>query len=222
MKQIIFPILKKLTTMVESYPDLFQLTIKYSNIMLILYPATSPLLSILIEQPDRTEIDSLLFPKGEEIMPHFWLELVNSKLIQNPNHSFWWSPRLMVIESPESIETQKLVIGACGFKAPPDPMGSVEIGYGVIPSQQQKGFATQAVTLLVEECFSRPEVQTIVAYTSPSESASGRVLTKNSFVRDGSKIDPEDGEVWAWKRTRPRTILSELGSRFTLGDLPND
>jgi RimJ/RimL family protein N-acetyltransferase len=182
--------------------------------MLTLYPATSPLLSILIEQPDRTEIDGFLFPKGEEITPLFWLEFLNSKLIDEPENFFWWSPRLMIVN-------QCHVIGACGFKAPPDQTGSVEIGYGVVPSQQQQGFATQAVALLLEETFSRPEIKTIVAYTIPSESASGRVLAKNNFERDGSKIDPEDGEIWVWKRTRSKTILSKPNSRFTSGEVLN-
>jgi RimJ/RimL family protein N-acetyltransferase len=189
--------------------------------MLKLYPATSPLLSILIEQPDRTEIDGLLFPKGEEITPFFWLEFLNSKLTDEPENFFWWSPRLMMIDSPEAIVHQGFVVGACGFKAPPDQTGSVEIGYGVIPSQQQQGFATQAVALLLEETFSRSEIKTIVAYTIPSESASGRVLAKNKFERDGSKIDPEDGEVWVWKRTRSMTILSKPNSRFTSGEVLN-
>lgn len=35
----------------------------------------------------------------------------------------------------------------------------------------------------------------IVAYTVPMSSASGEVLEKNQFMRDRSKIDPEDGEI---------------------------
>jgi RimJ/RimL family protein N-acetyltransferase len=182
--------------------------------MLTLHPATSPLLSTLIEQPNRTEIDGFQFPKGEEITPLFWLEFLNSKLIDEPENFFWWSPRLMIVN-------QCHVVGACGFKAPPDQTGSVEIGYGVIPSQQKQGFATQAVALLLEETFSRSEIKTIVAYTIPSESASGRVLAKNNFERDGSKIDPEDGEVWVWKRTRSKAILSKPNPRSISGDILN-
>jgi RimJ/RimL family protein N-acetyltransferase len=71
-----------------------------------------------------------------------------------------------------------------------------------VPSQQGQGFATQAVDLLVEERFSKAEIKMIVAYTLPMDSASGRVLEKSQFVRDGSKIDPEDGEIWFWRRSR--------------------
>jgi RimJ/RimL family protein N-acetyltransferase len=71
-----------------------------------------------------------------------------------------------------------------------------------VPSQQGHGFATQAVDLLVKEGFSKTEIQIIVAYTVPMNSASGRVLEKNQFMRGRSKIDPEDGEVWVWRRAR--------------------
>ena len=91
---------------------------------------------------------------------------------------------------------------AIGFKSLPDSNESVEIGYGIVPSQQGQGFATQAVDLLVKEEFSKAEIQMIVAYTVQMNSASGRVLEKNQFTRDGSKIDPEDGEVWVWRRAR--------------------
>lgn len=89
-----------------------------------------------------------------------------------------------------------------GFKGIPDIDGSVEIGYGVVISQQRRGFATQAVNLLVREGFSRKEVTTIVACTAASNLASCRVLEKNQFVRRGSKIDREDGEVLIWQKMR--------------------
>jgi RimJ/RimL family protein N-acetyltransferase len=162
--------------------------------MLILHRATSHQLSALLEQPERCEIDELLLPRSEEIAPCFLLEFVRDQLNQDPENNFWWSPRLIVVE--------RLIVGMCGFKSPPDINGSVEIGYGIVASQQRQGFATQAANLLVEEGFSRSEIKAIVAYTTPSNPASWRVLEKNQFVRDGSKIDPEDGEVWVWQRMR--------------------
>lgn len=162
--------------------------------MLILHQATRHQLSALLEQPERSEIDELLLPESEEIAPRFLLEFVSDRLNQDPENNFWWSPRLIVVD--------RLIVGMCGFKSPPDINGSVEIGYGIVASQQRQGFATQAANLLVEEGFSRSEIKAIVAYTTPSNSASWRVLEKNQFVRDGSRIDPEDGEVWVWQRMR--------------------
>jgi RimJ/RimL family protein N-acetyltransferase len=162
--------------------------------MLTLHQATSSQLSALLEQPERSDIDGLLLPKSEEIAPSFWIEFVNDQLNQDPKNCFWWSPRLIVVD--------QLVVGMIGFKSSPDSKGWVEIGYGIVPSQQGQGFATQAVDLLVKEGLSKAEIQMIVAYTVPINSASGRVLEKNQFMRDGSKIDPEDGEVQVWRRGR--------------------
>jgi RimJ/RimL family protein N-acetyltransferase len=170
--------------------------------MLILQQATSHQLSALLEQPERSDLDGLLLPKSEEVAPRFWIEFVNEQLSQDPRNSFWWSPRSIVVDSLAEGLHQRLIVGAIGFKSPPDSYGSVEIGYGIVPSQQGRGFATQAVDLLVKEAFSKAEIQTIVAYTVPMNSASGRVLEKNQFMRNGSKIDPEDGEVWVWQKSR--------------------
>jgi RimJ/RimL family protein N-acetyltransferase len=162
--------------------------------MLILHQATRHQLFALLEQPERSEIDELLLPVSEEVAPRFLLEFVSDRLNQDPENNFWWSPRLIAVD--------RLIVGMCSFKSPPDINGSIEIGYGIVASQQRQGFATQAVNLLVEEGFSRHEIKAIVACTTPSNSASWRVLEKNQFVRDGSKIDPEDGEVWVWQRIR--------------------
>jgi [ribosomal protein S5]-alanine N-acetyltransferase len=161
--------------------------------MLTLHQATSSQLSALLK-PESSYIDGLILPKREEVAPRFWIEFVNDQLNQDPKNCFWWSPRSIVVD--------RLIVGMIGFKSPPDSNGSVEIGYGIVPSRQGQGFATQAVDLLVKEGFSKAEIQMIVAYTVPMNSASGRVLEKNQFMKDGSKIDPEDGEVWVWRRVR--------------------
>ncbi|MEO1402189.1 MAG: GNAT family protein [Cyanobacteria bacterium J06635_1] len=162
--------------------------------MLILHQTTSYQLSALLEQSECSEIDGLICPEGEEIAPRFLLEFLSDQLSQDAGNHFWWAPRLIVVE--------RLVVGMSSFKSPPDSNGTVEIGYGVVASQQGKGFATQAVDLLVRGGFSKAEIQSIVACTIPTHSASGRVLEKNQFARDGTLIDPEDGEVWVWRKPR--------------------
>jgi [ribosomal protein S5]-alanine N-acetyltransferase len=162
--------------------------------MLILHQATSQQLFALLKQPEYSEIDGLRIPESEEVAPKFLLEFVSNQLRQDPRNKFWWTPRLIVVE--------QLVVGMCGFKSPPDSKGIVEIGYGIVDSQQSQGFATQAVALLVREGFSRSETQMIMACTTLMNLASGRVLEKNQFTRHGSKIDPENGAVWVWQRTR--------------------
>lgn len=161
--------------------------------MVILYRATNSLLSKLIQKSQYSEIDGLVLPVGEEIAPRFLLKLVSDRSKQDPKNSFWWLPRLIVVE--------RAIVGMISFKNPPDLDGSIEIGYGIVPSQQRRGFATQAVNLLVQEGFSRPKIQTIVAYTSVFNLASQKVLEKNQFVREENKLDLEDG-VLVWRKMR--------------------
>ncbi|MGF1589523.1 MAG: GNAT family N-acetyltransferase [Pleurocapsa sp.] len=123
--------------------------------MVILYRATNSQLSSLLESSKYLEIDGLLLPVGEEIAPRFLLELEIAELNQDFKNCFWWTPRLIVVD--------QLIVGMISFKKPPDLSGSVEIGYGIVSSQRKRGFATQAVNLLVKEGFSRTEVQMIVA-----------------------------------------------------------
>jgi [ribosomal protein S5]-alanine N-acetyltransferase len=106
----------------------------------------------------------------------------------------------VVIDSLVAGLQRQLVVGMIGFKNTPGSDGIVEVGYGIVPSQQELGFATQALDLIVREGFYRSEIKAIKDCTMPYPTASGRVLEKNRFVRDGSKIDPEDGEVWVWRR----------------------
>lgn len=162
--------------------------------MVILYQATSSQLSTLLEESKCLEIDGLLLPKGEEIAPRFLLEFANNQLNQDPENYFWSSPRLIVVD--------RLIVGMISFKNSPDLNGSVEIGYGIVPSQQRHGFATQAVKLLVKQGFSKSEIKMIMAYTSTSNLASQKVLSKNQFVKDKSTVNQEHEEVIAWRKMR--------------------
>jgi [ribosomal protein S5]-alanine N-acetyltransferase len=170
---------------------------------LILRQANIQQLYKLLERPEHPEIDGLRMPMGEAIVPDFLIEFLIDRLNQEPENSFWWSPWFLVVESLVNGVQHQLAVGMIGFKNAPGNDGIVEIGYGIVPSQQNLGFATQAVDLIVREGFSNSEVTRIEACTMPYPTASGRVLEKNKFVRDGSKIDPDDGEVWVWRRTNP-------------------
>src|SRR5215204_4694476 len=94
------------------------------------------------------------------------------------------------------------VIGTAGFKGPPDTLGVVEIAYGIVPSQEGRGFATEAAGALVAFAFASEHVQLVRAHTLPMSNASTRVLEKCGFGHMGSVIDSEDGPVWRWERRR--------------------
>ena len=70
-----------------------------------------------------------------------------------------------------------LVVGGVGFFGPPE-RGSVEIGYGVVPSRRSRGYATEAVHAMIEFAFRQDGVQSVRAGVELSNPASVRVLEK--------------------------------------------
>jgi RimJ/RimL family protein N-acetyltransferase len=92
------------------------------------------------------------------------------------------------------------VIGSAAFKGAPDEDGVVEIAYGIAPSYEGHGYATEAAKALVAFALERVDVTSIRAHTKPENNASGRVLAKSGFHQVGEVVDPEDGLVWRWER----------------------
>lgn len=157
--------------------------------MLILKKSNIQQLTALL---NKQQINEFIIPQNEEIAPSFLLEFAIDKLTKEPDNYFWWTPRLIVVD--------KLIVGMCGFKSLPQKDNSVEIGYGVIPSQQRKEFATRAVEVLLKEAFSQIEVKSVIAQTDLSNYSSQKVLQKNEFIQQGSKIDLDDGELIIWQK----------------------
>jgi [ribosomal protein S5]-alanine N-acetyltransferase len=103
----------------------------------------------------------------------------------------------------------RVVIGAGGFKGLPAPeinaqsaahRSVVEIAYGIVPTYQCQGFATETAQALVDFAIADGRANTIRAHTLPEPNASTRVLTKCGFNKVGEVVDPEDGLVWRWER----------------------
>jgi ribosomal-protein-alanine N-acetyltransferase len=92
------------------------------------------------------------------------------------------------------------VIGSAGFKGAPDDDGVVEIAYGIAPSYEGCGYATEAARALVAFALERVDVTSVRAHTKPENNSSGRVLAKCGFQQLGEVMDPEDGLVWRWER----------------------
>ena len=97
--------------------------------------------------------------------------------------------------------SDQVVVGMGGFKGPPGAENLVEIAYGVVPSYQNKGLATEAARALVRFAFASGRgIRVVRAHTLPEPNASTRVLTKCGFARVGEVLDPEDGPVWRWEK----------------------
>jgi RimJ/RimL family protein N-acetyltransferase len=92
------------------------------------------------------------------------------------------------------------IVGGVGFLSSPEADGSVEIGYGLAPSAQGRGYATEAVHALV--ALARAQgASSVVAMTEPDNAASHRVLERCGFVPDGEIESADDGPLWRWRRS---------------------
>src|ERR1041385_6253242 len=114
-----------------------------------------------------------------------------------------WAVWYILLRGP-----RPLLIGTCGFKGPPDAGGRVEIGYGIVESQQRRGLASEATNALTEHAFSRG-VRAVLAHTFERLTTSVRVLEKCGFrmVGPGFEEVPEEerrglGELLLFERTR--------------------
>jgi ribosomal-protein-alanine N-acetyltransferase len=163
---------------------------------LLLRPYTSEELLALIEQPERFErlagfpASPALrgFMVSDDVSPAWTASL---RTIQGSDP---WRLGFGVID-----KESRTVIGGASFKGPPDTTGTVEIAYGIVPSFERRGYATEAARALVDYARKNEDVRQIIAHTMPETNASTRVLTKCGFTFAGDVIDPEDGRVWRWE-----------------------
>lgn len=111
-------------------------------------------------------------------------------------------------QSPDDIpwggtlidRAEQAAVGQMGCKGLPEH-GSVEIGYGINPSYQNRGYATEMVQRLSAWALTQPAVQRVTAECRTDNYGSIRVLEKSGFVRTGQRMDEEDGLLLTWERT---------------------
>ncbi len=92
------------------------------------------------------------------------------------------------------------IVGLCGFKDVPTD-DSVEIAYFTFPRFEGRGYATRTIGQLMALAWS--DAALIIAHTLPVANASSTALARHGFVHAGEMIDPDDGLVWRWEKSRP-------------------
>ncbi|MDR7071708.1 GNAT family N-acetyltransferase [Fictibacillus barbaricus] len=85
------------------------------------------------------------------------------------------------------------IIGDIGFKGKPDN-NLVEIGYGIIPSAQNKGYATESVQSIIEWAFASADVHKVTAECLADNTASIKVLEKLNMKQTG-----REGDMLKWE-----------------------
>lgn len=111
--------------------------------------------------------------------------------LQNDNSQLGWGVWFVVDKTTDTI------VGDIGFKGKPTADHTVEIGYGIIPSAQNKGYATEAVGALIEWAFASGQVKRIIAECLQDNFPSIKVLGKLGLKESG-----QEGDMIKWEMTK--------------------
>lgn len=105
---------------------------------------------------------------------------------ENPSHIRWY---YRVIVDRES----NIVVGSTSFHAAPDERGMIEIGVGIAPEEQGKGFASEAISGMWTWASTEPSVKFLRYSVSPNNVASMKIIENFDFPKVGEQHDEVDG-----------------------------
>jgi RimJ/RimL family protein N-acetyltransferase len=100
------------------------------------------------------------------------------------------------------------IVGNAGFHDRPDASGMVEIGYTVLPAHRRRGYGREIAHTLWTWAAAQPEVTTLRASVSPTNTASRRIIEGAGLRHAGEQMDPEDGLEWVYEL--PAGLLRSL------------
>lgn len=109
-----------------------------------------------------------------ELGPHIGMYLENLK---EDSSVLGWGVWLIIDKQTNKI------IGDIGFKGKPDDEKTVEVGYGITASEQNKGFATEALHRIVSWAFNTNSVNKIKAECLEDNLPSIKVLQKLNMTK---------------------------------------
>ena len=86
--------------------------------------------------------------------------------------------------------------------------GEVEVGYFVVPNERKKGYASEAIKIMIDYLFLSKDTVRIQARTDPQNLASWKALEKAGFTKEG--ILRKTCFCWGeWKNDCMYSILRE-------------
>jgi ribosomal-protein-alanine N-acetyltransferase len=124
-----------------------------------------------------------------EFLAETWLWTLRlGQLIGEPDCAPWLVRAVVVAEG----EAAGTVVGHAGFHGPPDPHGTVEVGYRICPEHRRRGHASAALGELL--AYARAHgAKTVRASISPGNAASLALAGAHGFVQNGERTDEIDG-----------------------------
>jgi len=132
--------------------------------------------------------DDWLEDDSEEILPVI-AEMVRGAPTDGADARWgWW----LIVHRAE-----RTLIGDVSARPSRDGTGTVEIGYGIVPTYQGHGYATEAAGAVLAWTLRQPGVARVVACCLRDNRASRRVLEKLGLRQVGT-----DGVLLVWERQR--------------------
>ncbi len=132
---------------------------------------------------DKTVID-------ENVIRAIGMKL--AKMAKLPVEKHIWQTYWLIVERDEQIG-----IGLAGFKSPPDDTGLSEVGYGIAPVWQHRGYMSEALRGLLDWAFTQPDCLGVTA-TAVQNPASRQLLEKLGAVL----IEEDENESsWVFKKS---------------------
>ena len=135
---------------------------------LIIYPAS------------KEQMEAFIAAQSIDVLKVAYTEMLNGCLT-HPDQWEWYA--IWMAELKDGMH-----IGELCFKGITKE-GNTEIGYGIADEHQGCGYATEAVSALVDWALKQPGVSCVTAETEESNIASQKVLEKTGFIPTG-----ENGE----------------------------
>ncbi len=157
-----------------------------------LMPLSPIQLSLYIEDPHQLEVE-LHIPVSRLVVTEIVKRAIGMKLAkmaQSDSEKLAWYTYWLVV-----VRSIPYGAGLIGFKGVPDANGEVEIGYGIDPAYQGKGYTTEAARAMIQWAFSSHDCQAVTAlHTLRSNPASQHVL-----LNCGMHIYGEDSDSLNFK-----------------------
>jgi len=143
--------------------------------------------------PSHWQVDEFYQKEIDDAMVNFWLP----KTLANPNAFKWYTDWEIVLKSTNTA------IGGMGFNGEPNEHSEAEVGYMIEKGHQNKGFATEALQLLINWAFTDNRVKSVIVHTYQDNLPSTRILVKCGF----EEVKKDEEGLMTFQLIHPKSII---------------